>query len=76
MQWYLKVGVLGGVYIMNAINALIEKKKKQSSLNPSATWKYSKRMAVYDPENRLATWPWTSLPVGYKLLSPNHDVSP
>ena len=38
MQWYLKVGVLGGVYIMNAINALIEKKtNKQSSLNPSAT---------------------------------------
>ena len=38
MQWYLKVGVLGGVYIMNAINALIEKKKKtESSLNPSAS---------------------------------------
>lgn len=32
MQWYLKVGVLGGVYIMNAINALIEQKKKNREL--------------------------------------------
>ena len=69
MQWYLKVVVLGGVYIMNAINALFQKKKNtESSLNPSASWKYSKRMAIHVPGNRLAPWPWTSQSVGYKLL--------
>ena len=46
MQWYLKVGVLGGVYIMNAINALIEKKKKKNRA-PST---------LLPPENTAKGW--------------------
>lgn len=57
MQWYLKVGVLGGVYIMNAINALIEKKKKKQRA-PST---------LLPPENTAKEWLSMSQETGWHL---------
>ena len=77
MQWYLKVGVLGGVYIMNAINALIEKKKKKTELpQPFCHLKIQQKDGCVWPRKQAGNLTLNFPPVGYKLLSPNHDVSP